>query len=82
MYCCLVGVCVSCGNNNNQSEGSADKDDVNNATATPAQSTTTGNDAGSTPADTVIKGHNSGDAQGNHISGTGENNGSGKTGGG
>lgn len=70
--CCLLSLAMSCGNNNNQSEGAADSEDSANTTETaPVQRST--EDAATTTVDTVVKGPNSEPGQGNNTSGTGAN---------
>lgn len=79
----LLGIFLSCGNNNNQSEGAADDDAT--TTGTPAVapgSTATDTSTTGTANDTVIRAQNADPGEGSNISGTGVNNGSGKTGGG
>ena len=83
MACLFFGTLVACGNNNNQSEGTADSDDtVESSGFTPAPNSALSTGTDTTATDTVVKGHNSEPGEGNNISGTGVYNGSGKTGGG
>jgi len=69
--CFLLAVSMSCGDNNNQSEGAADSDDTENAAASPATQNATSASTDTTATDTVVKGNNPKPGEGNYTSGTG-----------
>jgi len=83
LYGGLLCVLCSCGNNNNQSEGAADQNDGQKTSGADVQNTSGSAGTGSSTADTIIKSNNNPEpGEGNYKAGTGEDNGSGKTGGG
>jgi len=67
----MFTVFLSCGHNNNQSEGAADSDE--DVSASSLQSPAAVTDTSSSATDTVIKSHNSDPGEGSNISGTGKN---------